>query len=65
MRGYRNAIMSFGNPAGTNDVWPFLLACLTDFVTDCGVSCRFALFVAHPLKQDEGVEDACSETNRC
>src|SRR6266850_2383033 len=49
------------NLPGNNDVWPFLLACLTDFVTNCGVSCRFALFVAHPLKQDEGVEDACNE----
>jgi hypothetical protein len=65
MQRYRNAIMSFGNPPSTNDVWPFLLACLTDFVTNWGASCRLALLDSHPLKQDENVEDAYKETNRC
>jgi hypothetical protein len=45
--------MLFVCPFATNDLRTFLLAGLTGCVVHCGASCRFALRVSRPLKEDE------------
>jgi hypothetical protein len=56
--------MLFDTPLGTNQPRTLFLAGVASSVTHCGASCRLALRVPRPLKEDEKEEGARKETKR-
>ena len=57
--------MSSCSPPRANDIGPFRLAVLIDFVFRCETSCRLALRLSDPMKQDVNVKDASQQANDC
>jgi hypothetical protein len=57
--------MSSCSPPRTNDIGPFRLAVLIDFVFRCETSCRLALRLSDPMKQDVYVKGASQQANHC
>ena len=57
--------MSSWSPPRANDVRPFRIAVLIDFSFRCETSCRLALRLSDPMKQDVNVKSASQEANHC